>query len=125
MRLQHVGVTFPPGQADVIRGFYADVVGIPEMPVPPEVADEGWVWFATSDEGIELHFIPRPLRPDPERVHHFCLQVDDLDAIRARVTASGSTIFEAGAEIPGRRRFFTRDPVGNLVEFVEFTPGAR
>jgi catechol 2,3-dioxygenase-like lactoylglutathione lyase family enzyme len=124
MRLQHVGITFPPGQADVIRGFYGGVVGIPEMPVPAEVADEGWVWFATSDEGIELHFIPRPLAPDPERVHHFCLQVDDLDALRARVTAFGSATFEAGAEIHGRRRFFTRDPVGNLVEFIEFAPDA-
>jgi catechol 2,3-dioxygenase-like lactoylglutathione lyase family enzyme len=121
MRLQHVGATFPPGRADAIRDFYDRVVGIPEMPVPPEVADEGWVWFATSDEGIELHFIPRDLPPDPARVHHFCLQVDDLAALRDRLTQFGSETFEAGSEIHGRARLFTRDPVGNLVEFVEFT----
>jgi catechol 2,3-dioxygenase-like lactoylglutathione lyase family enzyme len=123
MRLQHVGVTFPPGQADVIRAFYVDVVGLTEMAVPPEVADEGWVWFATRDEGIELHFIPRPVPPDPERVHHFCLQTDDLDGLRSRLSRFGSETFAAGSEIHGRERLFVRDPVGNLVEFVEFVSG--
>ena len=66
IRLQHVRFTFPPGRADDVRAFYGSTLGIPEMPVPPEVADKGWVWFATRDEGIELHFIPtrrRPIRP--------------------------------------------------------------
>jgi catechol 2,3-dioxygenase-like lactoylglutathione lyase family enzyme len=78
VRLQHVGVTFPPGRADEVRAFYGGVLGIPEMPVPPGVADAGWVWFATRDAGIELHFIPHELPPDPAWRHHFCLQVDDM-----------------------------------------------
>ena len=119
VRLQHVGFTFLPGRADAIRGFYGGTLGIPEMPVPPEVADQGWVWFATRDEGIELHFIPAELPPDLERHHHFCLQVADLEATRARLEAAGAPVVPAGSRIHGRERLFTRDPVGNLVELVE------
>ena len=86
------------------------------MPVPPEVADKGWIWFATRDEGIELHFIPADAPPDTSRRHHFCLQVADMDATRARLEADGAPLIDAGSRIIGRERLFTRDPVGNLVE---------
>lgn len=122
-RLQHVAVTFPEGRADAIRGFYGGVLGIPEMPVPEEVAHLGWVWFATADDGVELHFIPHAIDPDPARAHHFCLQVDDLDALRGRLVAAGAEVRDAGARIQGRDRAFVRDPVGNLVELVEIPAG--
>jgi catechol 2,3-dioxygenase-like lactoylglutathione lyase family enzyme len=121
LRLQHVAVTFPPGRADAIRGFYAGVLGISEMPVPPEVAHLGWVWFSTADAGVELHFIPHAIEPDPQRTHHFCLQVDDLADVRGRLEAAGSEVRDAGSRIEGRDRAFVRDPVGNLVELVEMT----
>ncbi|HLE42871.1 MAG TPA: VOC family protein [Methylomirabilota bacterium] len=121
VRLQHVGATFPPGQADTIRGFYGGVLGLTEMTVPPEVADQGWVWFATRDAGIELHFIPDALPPDPRRRHHFCLQVDDLAGARRRVEAARFAVTEPGSQIYGRERFFVRDPLDNLVELVELT----
>lgn len=119
LRLQHVALTFPEGDADAIRGFYGDLLGMPEMEVPPEVAHLGWVWFATRDAGVELHFIPHRIPPDPERVHHFCLEVGDLAATRARLAAAGASVRDAGAQIEGRARAFVRDPVGNLVELVE------
>ena len=83
--LQHVGITFPPGEADAIRAFYGEGLGMTEMPLPPEVAHLEWVWFATDHAGVELHFIASSLPPDPTRAHHFCLQVDDLAAARARL----------------------------------------
>jgi len=121
VRLQHIGFTFPPGREDAIRAFYGGTLGIAEMPVPPEVADKGWIWFATRDEGIELHFIPADAPPDTSRRHHFCLQVADMDATRARLEADGAPLIDAGSRIIGRERLFTRDPVGNLVELVRFT----
>lgn len=117
--LQHVAVTFPPGEADAMRAFYGRGLGLTEMPVPDEVAHLGWVWFATGHDGVELHFIPHAIAPDPARVHHFCLQVDDLAAARARLEAIGATVTDAGARIIGRDRAFVRDAVGNLVELVE------
>lgn len=122
--LQHVGITFPPGQADAIRAFYGEGLGMTELPLPPEVAHLEWVWFATDHEGVELHFIASSLPPDPTRAHHFCLQVDDLGATRARLSEIGAPVSEAGTQLVGRERVFTRDTVGNLVEILEMTaPG--
>ena len=118
-RLQHVGVTFPPGRAEAIRDFYGDVLGLPEQAVPEAVAHLGWVWFSTRDAGIELHCIPDETPPDPARRHHFCLQVDDLEATRARLAGAGVEAVAPNSRIPGRERLFARDPVGNLVELVE------
>jgi catechol 2,3-dioxygenase-like lactoylglutathione lyase family enzyme len=112
-------VTFPPGRAGAVRSFYAGVLGLEEMPVPAEVADRGWVWFSTRDAGIELHFIPDELAPDPARSHHFCLEVEDLGAARVRLEEAGATVTAPQARILGRDRLFTRDPFGNLVELVE------
>jgi len=119
IRLQHAGVTFIPGSEDAIRAFYSGVIGLTEMAVPEPVADRGWIWFATGDPGIELHFIPSDIPPDPQRRHHFCLQVEDLAELRARLERDGAEIREPGGRIPGRERLFTRDPVGNLVELLE------
>lgn len=124
IRLQHVGITFPPGSENAIRAFYAAVVGLVEIEVPEAVADRGWIWFGTRDPGIELHFIPSDLPPDPQRRHHFCLEVDSLASSRARLESSGAEVEEPRGRIPGRQRVFTRDPVGNLVELLELAgPG--
>jgi catechol 2,3-dioxygenase-like lactoylglutathione lyase family enzyme len=122
-RLQHVAVTFPPGEGARVRGFYGGVLGLDEMAVPAEVAHLGWIWFATGEPGVELHFVPHEIAPDPERMHHFCLEVDDLAGARGRVEAAGGTVTEPRARIQGRDRLFTRDPLGNLVELVAPLPG--
>jgi len=124
-RLQHAAVTFPPGSEAAVRGFYGDVLGLAEMPVPAEVAQHGWIWFATDDDGIELHLIPDALAPDPERRHHFCLQFASLDEVRDRLVAAGAEARPPGSRILGRERLFTRDPVGNLVECVEIARTVR
>ena len=121
-RLQHVAVTFPPGEGAQVRAFYGGVLGLDEMPVPSEVAHLGWIWFATADAGVELHFVPHEITPDPQRVHHTCLEFDDLRAVCARLDAAGIDYRPPGARILGRERVFVRDPLGNLVELVEIAP---
>ncbi len=123
-RLQHVAVTFPPGAADDVRAFYGGALGLVEMPVPDEVAHLGWVWFATDEPGVELHFVPHETAPDPQRVHHFCLEVDDLAAARGRLAAASAPVRVPDARILGRDRVFVRDPLGNLVELVQLVARA-
>lgn len=120
-RLQHAAVTFPPGREDAIRDFYGVTLTLSPAPVPPEVARLGWIWFATEDPGVELHFIPSEPAPDPTRTHHFCLEVDDLAAVRERLEQAGAEVMDAGSRMLDRERLFVRDPVGNLVELIEFT----
>ena len=121
-RLQHAAVTFPPGREPAIHDFYGVTLGLPTTPVPPEVAHLGWIWFATDDPAVELHFIPSDLAPDPARQHHFCLVVDDLALIRGRLERAGAEVSEAASRILDRERLFVRDPVGNLVELIQYLP---
>ena len=73
-------------------------------------------------QAVELHFIPSDLEPDPARQHHFCLEVDDLAAVRERLERAGATVRDAGHRILDRERLFVRDPVGNLVELIQYLP---
>ncbi|HEY2123223.1 MAG TPA: VOC family protein, partial [Chthoniobacterales bacterium] len=76
------------------------------------------IWFQTGSPGVELHCVPdgKPVPGDTR--HHFCLQIDDLEQKRKALVDSGAQIIEAG-DLPLRRRFFTRDPFNNLIEFVK------
>ncbi len=46
---------------------------------------------------------------------HVCLAVDDVEALRERMEAAGLSVVGT-IPIPGRPRYFVRDPFGNLLE---------
>ncbi|MBA2391360.1 MAG: VOC family protein [Ktedonobacteraceae bacterium] len=115
-RLQHVSCVIPEDAHDAVRTFYGDVLGLKEKPTPKELADLNVIWFSIGDGEMELHFIPDPIQADPLAQYHFCLEVDDLEHYRARLTEAGYVTTEA-TPIPNRPRFFCRDPFNNLVEF--------
>ncbi len=68
--------------------------------------------------GLGLAEIPRPdsLKERPRR--HFALKVDDLDAMRAKLSSYGAR-FEEADPIPGWRRCYVFDPFGNKIELDE------
>ncbi|HET8982046.1 MAG TPA: glyoxalase, partial [Pedococcus sp.] len=51
--IHHVQIACPAGTEDLLRGFYGDVVGMPEIPKPAALAVRGGVWFAAGSH--ELH----------------------------------------------------------------------
>lgn len=110
--LHHVQISCPAGSEDALRGFYAGVLGMVEVPKPPALAARGGVWFrAGTCElhcGVEEGFAPA-------RKAHPGIAVSDVDAAAERVAAAGLPVRWDDA-IPGRRRFHTDDPVGNRVE---------
>jgi catechol 2,3-dioxygenase-like lactoylglutathione lyase family enzyme len=116
-RLQHVTITFTPGQEQRLRAFYLDVIGFREKPVPRIIKPLGWIWFHTGDERVELHCVPSPERVPEDSIHHFCLQIDELEGCRTRLQHAGYRIEEA-RPLPFRSRFFTRDPFNNRIEIV-------
>jgi catechol 2,3-dioxygenase-like lactoylglutathione lyase family enzyme len=94
-KLQHVTVTFPPGEERRLRDFYINVLGFKEKPVPKVVKQLGWIWFHTGAGGVELHTVP-DLTPLPkEPTHHFCIEVDDLESERREHYHSGR-VFSLG-----------------------------
>lgn len=118
--LQHVSVPRPPGEesARIARQFYADVVGLVEKPVPIGITHLDLVWFKLGEEA-ELHVFSQA-EHHPKSGQHFCLSVEDVESIKQALTQNGYETWMP-EEIPGRPRFFCRDPFENLIEFTQIT----
>ena len=112
-RIQHVSIPIPPDGADAARRFYSDVLQLAEMAVPREMSSLDLVWYRLGD--TELHLFAEQVQAD-RSARHFCIAVDDVDALRTRLEAAAVPVVGA-APMPGRRRHFCRDPFGNLIEF--------
>lgn len=111
--LHHVQIACPAGSEDAMRSFYAELVGLPEIPKPPVLAARGGVWFTVGAHelhcGVEGPFVPA-------RKAHPAIAVTDVDTLAAALEAAGCELAWE-TSIPGVRRFHTSDPVGNRVEF--------
>ncbi|HWB22320.1 MAG TPA: VOC family protein [Gaiellaceae bacterium] len=112
MRLQHVSVAIPLDGAGSARAFYGGLLGLEERDVVPKLDPARFIWFRVGGD-LELHLMLNDEAPR-ERAH-FCLVVDDLEGLRARIEAAGFETRDA-TELVGRPRFFCRDPFGNLLE---------
>jgi predicted enzyme related to lactoylglutathione lyase len=119
--LHHVQIAAPAASEDRLRKFYGDVLGWTELPKPPLLAGRGGCWFQIPGRGgpaAELHVgIEADFRPARKAHPAF---VVDVDATATAIEAAGHEVRWADpAEIPGRRRFFTDDPCGNRLEFLD------
>jgi catechol 2,3-dioxygenase-like lactoylglutathione lyase family enzyme len=118
--LDHVQLAAPAGSEDALRRFYGDALGMTQTPKPPALAARGGCWFQAGQ--VRLHLgIETDFRP--ARKAHPGLRVTGIEAYAARLAAHGVRITWDG-DLPGHRRFYADDPVGNRLEFLEpVTPG--
>jgi catechol 2,3-dioxygenase-like lactoylglutathione lyase family enzyme len=110
----HVQLAMPRGHEETARGFYAGLLGMTELPKPAALAPRGGCWFASGTAVLHLG-VEEPFAP--ARKAHPALLTDDLDGLAAALAVAGHACVTADGEIPGVRRFHTRDPFGNRVEF--------
>ena len=113
--IHHVLLACPAGSEDASRAFYCGVLGLHEIDKPPGLAGRGGCWF--RGHGIELHLgVEADFRP--ARKAHPALLVSGIDDWASRLAAAGyPASFDNG--FPGMRRFYTSDPHGNRLEFLE------
>jgi catechol 2,3-dioxygenase-like lactoylglutathione lyase family enzyme len=112
--LHHVQVAITAGGEAAARRFYAELLGLAEVEKPASLGDRGGVWFACGDQ--QLHCGVEP--PVARSRRHPALLTDDLETLRARLSAHGVPIVE-DRQIPGYRRFYTEDPFGNRIELLQ------
>ncbi|MFC8373001.1 MULTISPECIES: VOC family protein [unclassified Streptomyces] len=118
--VDHVQLAAPPGSEERLRAYYADVLGMTEVPKPPALAARGGCWFEAGD--VRLHLgIEHDFRP--ARKAHPGLRVTGIEAYAARLAAHGAPV-TWDENLPGHRRFYSEDPVGNRLEFLEPSAGA-
>jgi catechol 2,3-dioxygenase-like lactoylglutathione lyase family enzyme len=113
--LHHAQVFYPPGEEAKARAFYGTALGLAEIPRPETLRDRNGLWFAAGDGHVHLA-AQSDLALHPRR--HFALKIDDLDAMRAKLSSHGAR-FEEADPIPGWRRCYVFDPFGNKIELDE------
>ena len=113
--IHHVQLACPAGSEDESRAFYAGVLGFDEVAKPPVLASRGGCWF--RGHGIELHLgVEDNFRP--ARKAHPGLLVTRIDDWAERLSQAGHLV-SFDDDFPGMRRFYSADPHGNRLEFLE------
>ena len=113
--LDHIQLAMPPGKEDEARDFFGRVLGMREDKKPSPLAGRGGCWFCAGvviiHLGVEKEFSPQ------EKAHPaFC--IEDLDKLASRLTEEEYPVIWDSA-LPTRRRFYTADPFGNRIEFIQ------
>jgi catechol 2,3-dioxygenase-like lactoylglutathione lyase family enzyme len=117
-RLQHTSIPMPPGGDEHARAFYGAVLGMREIPKPEGLAAMTVIWFAANDDGDEVHVFKDEHLVRNSAAQHLCLEVDDIEAYKARLGEHGYEV-RIPETIQNRPRLFVRDPFDNLIELVE------
>jgi catechol 2,3-dioxygenase-like lactoylglutathione lyase family enzyme len=117
--LDHVQLAMPTGQEEMARNFFRDALGMTEEEKPEPLASRGGCWFRSGAVilhlGVEQEFVPQ------KKAHPaFC--VADLDALACRLQKQGFAVLWDDA-LPDRRRFYSSDPFGNRIEFIQSGDG--
>lgn len=117
--IDHVQIAMPRGGEALARKFYADLLGLAEIPKPAKLAARGGLWFHCGP--IQLHLgVEADFRPAKKA--HPALLVEDLAALLGALKAAGYEVKD-DEPLKGYDRAFTLDPFGNRVELLE--PHAR
>ena len=112
--LDHVQLAMPPGGEDAARSFYRDLLGIPEVVKPPELAGRGGCWFEHGSVrvhlGVEAEFIAA-------RKAHPGLLVAELSALTDKLDMAGFAVRPEPTPRPFHA--YVDDPFGNRIELVD------
>jgi catechol 2,3-dioxygenase-like lactoylglutathione lyase family enzyme len=112
--IAHVQLAMPKGAEDAARLFYRDLLGLIEIPKPPELAKRGGVWFQSGPVqihlGVEADF-------HPAQKAHPALRCRDYPALTAKLRARGVPVHE-DSSVPGVTRCHISDCFGNRIELI-------
>jgi catechol 2,3-dioxygenase-like lactoylglutathione lyase family enzyme len=112
--IDHVQLAIPANEEERARAFYRGLLGMDEVPKPPELAKRGGCWFASGTVqihlGVEIDF-------RPAMKAHPALRCSNYETLISRLRTSGIEVQE-GENIPGIRRCHIFDPFGNRLELI-------
>lgn len=113
-RLDHIQLAMPRGGEEAAASFYVALLGLEQVPKPPELAGRGGCWFERGAVkvhlGVETDF-------HPARKAHPGLAVSGIDELAATLEAAGYGV-RWEEDVPGVRHFYVDDPFGNRIEII-------
>ena len=116
IELHHVNVTVPGALEDATKHFYGSVLGLTQVP-KPEGSRKSGAWYQIGL--TQLHLSVEEEVGGHSSSRHVCFAVPDLAAAERRFHDAGVAVLPDERPIPGTRRFYVRDPGGNLLEIAQ------
>jgi catechol 2,3-dioxygenase-like lactoylglutathione lyase family enzyme len=113
--LDHVQLAMPAGEEDRAREFYNGILGLTEVPKPPNLAKRGGAWFEGGTLRVHLG-VEADFRPAKKA--HPAFLVRHLSAIIRHFERVGVTVI-TDEPLEGYERIYVHDPFGNRIELLE------
>lgn len=114
MGLDHVQLSLPEGTEPEARKYFGNLLALPEIEKPPNLAKHGGLWFALPD-GRELHLgVEEPFSPNKKA--HPAFTTNDLDTLADELSGEGYPV-SWDEELAPLRRFYSEDVFGNRIEY--------
>jgi catechol 2,3-dioxygenase-like lactoylglutathione lyase family enzyme len=113
MKVKRIVADFAVSDPGAAKRFYQEVLGLEAL------MDMGWIATYGSREkmAVQVSFMTEGGSGAP--VPDLSIEVDDLDAVLARVKKANIAIEYGPVKEPwGVRRFFVRDPFGKLLNIL-------
>lgn len=114
--IDHVQLVMPTGGESAARRFYGELLGLHEVPKPPELSPRNGCWFIGAG-GTAIH-LGVDQRFMAAKKGHPCLIVADLGGARRALESAGTRTIDDDSGV-AVRRFYVEDPFGNRIELVE------
>lgn len=114
--IHHVQLAMPPGREKEARLFYGEMLGLEEVPKPPNLAKRGGAWFRSGDVlvhlGIDTNF-------HAAMKAHPAFLCEKYDALLRRLRQHNVEIISDEQLIDERAHSYVSDPFGNRLEIIE------
>ncbi len=117
VNFHHVNVTVPRALEQDTKDFYGSRLGLEEVPKPEASRGRGGAWYQLGSVQLHLSIEDLPYQGSSRR--HICFVVEDVQRAQEYLASTGVEILLDKRPIPGTRRFYVRDPGGNLIEIVQ------
>ena len=115
MKIDHIQLAIPTHSEDAHRAFWIGILGFSELEKPENLKPRGGAWFRLRTTeihlGVETEF-------SPAKKAHPAFRVPGLNDLADKLTLANYPV-RWDNSIDGLHRFFTDDPSGNRIEFIE------
>ena len=112
--IDHVQLAMPPGEEDMARHFYCEILGMHEIAKPAELVRRGGCWFESGDVKIHLD-VEADFRPAKKA--HPALRCADYHGFISDIRSRGVIVDEPN-DIPRVKRAHFHDCFGNRIEVI-------
>ncbi|CAI2934287.1 VOC family protein [Aminobacter niigataensis] len=113
MTVRRIVANLHASDPNAARAFYGDLLGL------DVVMDHGWMLTFATDGAMSPQLSVASEGGSGTPVPTLSIEVDDVDAVYRRAKAAGcEIIYELVDEPWGVRRFYMRDPFGNVINIL-------